>query len=100
MYAVLEGFCLGGLSAIYEEQFNGITIQAVLLTFGTLFCLLVAYRTKLIRPTENFKLGVVSATGAIVFVYIIDLILHFFGMRFHFIHDTGIIGIIVAINNF
>lgn len=77
MYAVLEGFCLGGLSAIYEEQFNGITIQAVLLTFGTLFCLLVAYRTKLIRPTENFKLGVVSATGAIVFVYIIDLILHF-----------------------
>lgn len=97
IYALLEGFALGGISAMYEAQWAGITTQAVLLTFGTLFCLLVAYRTKLIKATENFKLGVFAATGAIAFVYIIDLVLHFFGLSVPFIHDTGLVGILVSL---
>ena len=50
---------------MFEVQFPGIVIQAVGLTFGTLFCLLAAYRSGLIKATENFKLGVVAATGGI-----------------------------------
>ena len=33
IYAVLQGLFLGGISAIYEAQFNGIVIQAVGLTW-------------------------------------------------------------------
>ena len=63
MYALLEGFFLGGISATFEAMYPGIVIQAVGLTFGTLFFLLFAYRSGLIKVTENFKLGVVAATG-------------------------------------
>ena len=65
---------LGGISAIFEAMFPGIVFQAVCLTFGTLFCLLIAYRTGLIKATENFKLGVAAATGAIMLVYLVTFL--------------------------
>ncbi len=49
---------------MYESQFSGIVFQAVALTSGTLFCLLMAYKSGMIKATENFKLGIVAATGA------------------------------------
>lgn len=97
LYALLEGFAIGGISALYETQFAGITTQAFLLTLGTLFSLLFAYKLGFIKATENFKLGVVAATGAIFFVYLVDLILRLFGMEVPFIHETGPVGIIISI---
>ena len=47
---------MGGISAMFEMQYPGIVIQAVGLTFGTLAVLLLAYKTGLIKPTENFRL--------------------------------------------
>ena len=93
VYAVLEGLFLGGISATFEARFPGIVIQAVGLTFGTLLCLLMAYRSGLIKATENFKLGVISATGAIALFYLVTMILGFFGIRMPFIHESGVIGI-------
>ena len=93
MYAVMEGLALGGISAVFEAQFPGIVIQAVGLTFGTLFCLLLAYRSGLIKATENFKLGVVAATGGIFVVYLFSFILGFFGTTIPYIHESGLIGI-------
>ena len=60
----MKGWSLGGVSAMYEVRFPGIVLQAVALTFGTLAVLLVAYKSGAIKATENFKLGVVAATGA------------------------------------
>jgi uncharacterized YccA/Bax inhibitor family protein len=93
MYALTEGFFLGAISAIFENRFPGIVMQAVLLTFGTLFALLFAYRSGLIRATENFKLGVVAATGGIALVYLASFVLSFFGIRIPLIHESGLIGI-------
>jgi uncharacterized YccA/Bax inhibitor family protein len=93
LYSVLEGLAIGGISASAEAQFPGIVIQAVTLTFGTLFCLLLAYKSGLIKATENFKLGVVAATGGIALIYIITLVLGIFRIRVPYIHDSGIIGI-------
>ena len=70
LYALVEGFFLGSVSALYEMRFHGVVFQAVLLTFGTLFALLMAYRSGLIKATENFKLGVVAATGGIMVMYL------------------------------
>jgi len=93
LYALVEGFFLGSISAMYELRFDGIVFQAVLLTFGTLFALLMAYRSGLIKATENFKLGVVAATGGIALVYLASIVLGFFGMDIPLIHESGIVGI-------
>jgi uncharacterized YccA/Bax inhibitor family protein len=93
LYAALEGLFLGGISAVFEARFPGIVIQAVALTFGTLFSLLLAYKSGVIKPTENFKLGIVAATGGIGLIYFVTIILGFFGIQMPFIHDSGILGI-------
>lgn len=92
-YAVLEGLALGGVSALFEVRFPGIVIQAVGLTFGVLFCLLMAYRTGLIRASQNFRLGVTAATGAIALMYLAGFIGSFFGWDIPYIHESGMIGI-------
>jgi uncharacterized YccA/Bax inhibitor family protein len=81
LYALLEGLVIGGVSAIFEAQFPGIVIQAVGLTFGTCLALLLAYKSRMIRASENFKLGVVAATGGIFLFYLLTMILGFFGIR-------------------
>lgn len=93
IYATLEGLFLGAISSYFEAMFPGIVIQATALTFGTLFCLLVAYKSGMIKVTENFKLGIIAATGAIALIYFATFILGFFGIPIPFIHDSGPIGI-------
>ena len=78
-YALLEGLALGGVSRIFEIQYPGIASQAIFLTFGILAALLLAYKTGVIKPTENFKLGVFAATGGIAIMYFISFIMSFFG---------------------
>jgi uncharacterized YccA/Bax inhibitor family protein len=93
LYALLEGLVIGGLSAMLELRFPGIAMQAAGLTLGTLFCLLLAYSSGMIRVSENFKLGVVAATGGIALVYLVSMILGFFGHTIPYIHGNGAIGI-------
>jgi uncharacterized YccA/Bax inhibitor family protein len=93
LYALLEGLVLGSVSAMYEARFHGIAIQAVGLTFGTLFALLLAYRAGVIRATEKFKLGVIAATGGIAIFYLAQFVLGFFGVHFAAINGSGAIGI-------
>ncbi|MFH0876664.1 MAG: Bax inhibitor-1/YccA family protein [Candidatus Omnitrophota bacterium] len=93
LYALFEGVVLGGISRLMEAQFPGIVVQAVFLTFGTLFSLLVAYQSGLIKVTENFRLGVFAATGGICLIYVATMILGIFGIRLPYIHESGPIGI-------
>jgi uncharacterized YccA/Bax inhibitor family protein len=93
MYALVEGFFLGAISAMFNHLYEGIVMQAVLLTFGTLFALLFAYRSGLIKATEKFKLGVVAATGGIMLVYLASIVLNMFGSGIPLIHESGIVGI-------
>jgi uncharacterized YccA/Bax inhibitor family protein len=93
IYAILEGMALGAISSVFEFKYPGIVIEAVALTFGTLFSLLMAYRSRIIKPTENFKLGVTAATGAIALYYIVSMGLGFFGIHAPLIHESGPLGI-------
>jgi uncharacterized YccA/Bax inhibitor family protein len=97
IYAALEGLALGGISAVFESRYPGIVSQAVFLTFGTLAALLIAYRSGWIKATENFKLGVVAATGGIFFVYLISFVLSFFGVSIPLIHGSGVFGILFSL---
>ena len=92
-YALLEGLALGGISASFEIRYPGIAIQAVGLTFGTLFVLLLAYRSGLIRVTNKLRLGIVAATGGIAVFYLAEIVLGMFGIHFTSINGSGFIGI-------
>ncbi len=93
MYALVEGFFLGSISAVFNMKFPGIVFQAVLLTFGTLFALLMLYRSGVIKVTEKFKMGVFAATGGIALVYLASFVLSFFNINVPVIHDASLLGI-------
>ena len=97
IYALLEGLVLGGLSAMFEMRYPGIAIEAVSLTFGTLFVLLFLYRTGIIRVTQKFRLGIVAATGGIMLFYFAEMLLGFFGIHFMTINGAGPIGILFSL---
>ena len=106
VYAILEGLFLGGISAYLEFQSPGIVIQAVALTMAILFALLLAYKSRLIKPTQNFRLGVFAATGGVMLLYLFSFILNLFGVPVAYIHSNSwlsiginlVIVIIAALN--
>jgi uncharacterized YccA/Bax inhibitor family protein len=81
IYALLEGLFLGGISAYFERSYPGIAVRAVTLTFATLLILLLAYKTGIVRATRGFKLGILTATGAIALVYAANMIMSLFFHR-------------------
>jgi uncharacterized YccA/Bax inhibitor family protein len=97
IYALLEGLVLGGISAMFEMRYPGIAIESVCLTFGTLFVLLLAYKSGMIRVTQKFRLGVVAATGAIFLFYMAEMVLGFFGIHFGSINGSGPLGIGISL---
>ena len=97
IYALLEGLVLGSISAMFEVRYHGIAIQAVSLTFGTMFALLLAYRSGLIPVTQNFRLGIIAATGGIALFYLAQIVLGFFGIHFTAVNGSGPIGIAFSV---
>jgi uncharacterized YccA/Bax inhibitor family protein len=98
LYAALEGLFVGAISAMFEASFPGIVMQAVMLTMGVLAALLMAYKSGLIKATENFKLGVVAATGGIAMLYLINFGMQMFGFQgMGFIHESGTFGILFSL---
>ncbi len=93
LYALCEGLAIGGISAIFQAQYAGIVIQAVALTFGVLSTMLVLYGFGIIRATEKFRAIVFACTGGIALVYVVTLLLGFFGTTVPYIHGSGPIGI-------
>jgi len=97
LYAIAEGLFLGAISAAFEQQFGGIVFQAVFLTFGVLTAMLLTYTSRLIQPTEKFKLGVAAATGGICLFYLVSILLGFFGIGVPLIHGSGPLGIAISV---
>ena len=94
LYAIAEGLFLGAISGIFEMQYPGIVIQAVGLTLGTLASLLFLYKTGIVKPTENFRLMITSATMGIGLLYLVSMLMNMFGSGgIGFIHSNGLFGI-------
>ena len=97
VYAAFEGLFLGALSKVVDMRFPGIAIQAVLLSSGTLFCMLALYATRTVRVTDKLRTGVFAGMGAICLIYLVTLVLNLFGMRVPYIYSNGPIGIIFSL---
>jgi len=74
---------------MYGQLYEGIVFNAIILTVSILLSLLFAYKSGLIKATENFKLGVIAATGGIFLVYLFAIIGSFFGLSISFLDPTN-----------
>lgn len=97
IYAILEGLFLGAISAFFEASYPGLVMQAIVLTFGTLFIMLIGYRSGIIKVTQKFRAGIIAATGAVALVYFISFIFSMFGAGGLIINSNGILGIGISL---
>ena len=96
IYALCEGLFVGGISATYEAKSGGITIQAVMLTFGTFAGMLFLFQGNILRATPMFMKVVIGATLGIMLTYLLGMILSFFHIQLP-IFGGGQLGIIFSV---
>ena len=105
IYAICEGLVLGAISAFYEMSMvdpttgggHGIVFNAILLTIGVFFVMLYLYKQRIIEPTRKFMIGLCAAMGAIAIVYLVDIVMGFFGSSVGFLHSSGPLGIGISL---
>ena len=93
VFALVEGLVLGITSAVFEQSYPGIAVQAALGTFGVFSGMLILYSTRIIRVTDRLRSIVALAMWAIVFVYLASFVMSLFGATMPFIHESTPIGI-------
>ena len=98
VYSLLEGLFVGSVTAIYAAGFGtGLVFNAILSTIALLFMMLFIYKAGIITVTQKFRSGVIMATGAIFLVYLINMVMGFFGMSIPFLHEGGMLGIGISL---
>lgn len=97
LYAACEGLALGAISAAMNQAYPGIAWQALLGTFGTLGVMLLLFKTGVVRASEGFKTGVLAATGGVMVIYLLSMLLHWFGVNIPFIYGNGVMGIVFSL---
>jgi uncharacterized YccA/Bax inhibitor family protein len=97
LYAVCEGLFIGGITAMYAALFDGIVFKAVTLTFAVFFVMLALYRSGLIKVTPSFRSGVIMATFGVFLLYMVSILLGFFGINMPMLHDASPLGLLLSL---
>ncbi len=96
-YAVIEGLLLGSISAVYANLYPGVVTNTLFATMSCFVLMLVLYRFRIIRVTEQFRTVVMVATSAIMVTYLINMVMRFFGTSLPMIHEATPYGIIFSV---
>lgn len=97
LYAVAEGFFVGGISAIFESTYTGIVFQAVTATFAALVSMLLLYKLNLIRATEKFRSVIFISTMSVAVIYLIQIVASLFGRGIPQIFTSSNLGIAFSV---
>jgi uncharacterized YccA/Bax inhibitor family protein len=97
LYAVAEGVFLGVISHLYDIQWNGIVLQAVLATFAVFLVCLGLYVSGVVKVTKKFVFVVIAATAGIFVMYLAAMLLSLFGVDIAFWNEPSPIGILVSV---
>ena len=105
LYAICEGFVIGGVSAMFNVAYPGIVIQAVALTLGVALGMLILYRTGVIKATPRLYRIIGAATFGIVIFYALTWLVRLFHVDMSMVYghtplSIGISLFIVAIAAF
>lgn len=96
-YAIFEGVFLGILSEMYNEQWQGAPVQAVLGTMAVFAGMLFAYKTRLIRVTARYqRIGMAIAVGFLL-AMVVNLLFFAFGSSNGLGLSTGPLGIVFCL---
>jgi uncharacterized YccA/Bax inhibitor family protein len=97
VYAALEGVFLGVISKLFESQWDGIVLQAILVTMGVFFVTLALYVLGVVKVTRKFQMIVISATFGIFAMYMVGALLSIFGVDVSFWNEPNALGIIISV---
>jgi uncharacterized YccA/Bax inhibitor family protein len=95
-FALAEGVALGAISAIFEAQYPGIVMSAVLGTFAAFIGTLAAYKFLDIKVGDKFRRGVIAGMFGMVGLGLLSLVLSFFGIQSP-LYGSGPIGFLFAL---
>ncbi len=96
LYAALEGLLIGGISRLFSELYDGIVLQAVLLTLSTTVGMLFLYSTGIIKVTKKLRSVIIIATVGVLLYIIAELILGLIFPGFALAVTSGPLGIAIA----
>lgn len=96
-YAGFEGLFVGGISRIFEEQWDGIVGQAILGTLSVFFVTLFLYRSGRVRATPKFKRAAIIALGGYLVFSLVNLVAGIAGVGDGWGFRTGGLGIVIGL---
>jgi uncharacterized YccA/Bax inhibitor family protein len=97
LYALLQGFCLGAISAAFDAQTDGIVAAAVLCTVGVFVVALFLYATRIVRPTQRMAFGVIAGLGGLGLFYLFVWVLAIFDASFLYSDQFRTWGIVISL---
>jgi uncharacterized YccA/Bax inhibitor family protein len=96
IYAVLQGYVLGAISAMFDAQTEGIVGAAIASTVCVFFAALVLYATRIIRPTQKMAFAVVAGLGGLGLFYLFVWVLSIFNWSWLYSDEFRTIGLVVT----
>ena len=96
LFCAAEGVALGAISKVFEIQFPGIVMSAVLGTFGAFAGTLAVYKFFNIKVTDKFRKMVIAAMLGVVAISLIEVVLSLFNAQIGLFED-GALGLIFAL---
>lgn len=93
LYALAEGLFLGAISKVFNVQYSGIVLQAVELTGAVFVIMLILFTSGAIKVTNKLRVGIMVATGAVLGIYVLSILLSLFGVNTPMIYSAGPVGI-------
>jgi uncharacterized YccA/Bax inhibitor family protein len=97
LYALSQGVMLGAISHIYDFQFEGIVLQAIMATAVVFIVMLVLFVTRTIKVTNRLRGIIVGATLGIALFYLLSIVLSLFGTTVPLVWDSGPMGIAFSV---
>ena len=97
VYAILEGFCLGAISAMFDAQTDGIVAAAILATVAVFVVALFLYVTRIVKPTQKLAFAVIVGIGGLSLLYLFVWVLAIFDWGFLYSDQFRTVGIVVTV---
>lgn len=97
LYAILEGTYLGITSRAFQSVYDGIVVQAILLTLAVTLGMFILYGSGLVKVTQKFRSIILIATVGLLLYLAAEFVLSLFIPGFFNIVSTGLTGFIIGL---
>jgi hypothetical protein len=97
LYALLQGFCLGAISAMFDAQTQGIVAAAVLATVGVFVVSWFLYVTGIVKPTQRLAFAVVAGLGGLALLYLFVWVLAIVDVGFLYSEQFRVWGVVISV---